>query len=89
MEGGNNIILFVIFLFFARASKIFYPNSFKAKKNLRGNFSFKLTDLAVENVNNLDKSSLHTSAGDCKIVWEILKKMQKNAKPVLDRKSVV
>ena len=72
------------FLPFARASKIFYPDSFKAKKNVKGNFSFKLTDLAEENVNNLDKSSLHTSAGDCKIVWEILKKMQKNAKPVFD-----
>ena len=72
------------FLPFARASKMFYQNSFEAKKNDRGNFSFKLTDLAVCNISNLDKSSLHTSIGDCKVVWEILKKMKKNAKPIYD-----
>jgi len=72
------------FLPFARASKMFYQNSFEAKKNDKGNFSFKLTDLAVCNISNLDKSSLHTSIGDCKVVWEILKKMKKNAKPIYD-----
>jgi len=72
------------FLPFARACKIFYPDSFKAKKNAKGNLSFKLTDLAEENVHNLDKKTLHTSVGDCKIVWEILKKMRKNAKPIFD-----
>ena len=72
------------FLPFARACKIFYPDSIKAKKNVKGNFSFKLTDLATENIHNLDKKTLHTSVGDCKVVWEILKKMRKNAKPVFD-----
>ena len=72
------------FLPFARASKMFYQNSFEAKKTAKGNFSFKLTDLAESNISNLDKSSLHTSIGDCKVVWEILKKMQKNAKPIYD-----
>ena len=72
------------FLPFVRASKIFFPNSFKTKKTLKGNDSFKLTDLAEVNVSNLDKKTLHTAVGDCKIVWEILKKMKKNAKPVFD-----
>ena len=72
------------FLPFARACKIFYQDSFKAKKNVKGNFSFKLTDLAECNISNLDKNSLHTSIGDCKVVWEILKKMKKNAKPIYD-----
>ena len=72
------------FLPFARACKIFYPDSFKAKKNVKGNYSFKLTDLASENIHNLDKKTLHTSVGDCKVVWEILKKMRKNAKPIFD-----
>jgi len=72
------------FLPFARASKMFYQNSFEAKKNDKGNFSFKLTDLAESNIKNLDKSSLHTSIGDCHVVWEILKKMKKNATPIYD-----
>ena len=72
------------FLPFARASKMFYQNSFEAKKNDKGNFIFKLTSLAESNINNLDKNTLHTSIGDCNVVWEILKKMQKNAKPIYD-----
>ena len=72
------------YLPFARAAKIFYPDSFNAKKNTKGNFSFKLSDLAEANVDKLNKKTLHTSIGDCKIVMEILKKLKKNAKPIYD-----
>ena len=72
------------FLPVARASKIFYPNSFQTNYSVKKNPIFKLDDLGPKNFPEIDKNLYHSAGTDCEITLKIMRKIKENAKPIFD-----
>tara|TARA_A100001011_G_scaffold237993_1_gene245944 strand:- start:13582 stop:15030 length:1449 start_codon:yes stop_codon:yes gene_type:complete len=70
------------FLPFARASKLFYPNSLKTSYSNSNNPVFKLEDLGMKNFPETDKSKFHTATQDVEITAKVMKKIKETAKPI-------
>ena len=70
------------FLPFARASKLFYPNSLETSYSSSNNPVFKLEDLGMKNFPETDKSKFHTATQDVEITAKVMKKIKETAKPI-------
>ena len=72
------------FLPFARAAKLFYPNSLETSYSTSNNPIFKLEDLGMKNFPNTDKSKFHTATQDCEITAKVILRVKEKAKPIYE-----
>ena len=72
------------FLPFARAAKLFYPDSLETSVSKAGNPVFKLGELGMKNFPNLDKSRFHTATMDVEVSAMVMKRIKDKAKPIFE-----
>ena len=72
------------FLPFARAAKLFYPNSLETSYSSSNNPVFKLEDLGMKNFPDTDKSKFHTATQDVEITAKVMNKIKQTAKPIFE-----
>ncbi len=72
------------FLPFARAAKLFYPNSLETSYSSSNNPVFKLEDLGMKNFPETDKSKFHTATQDVEITAKVMNKIRQTAKPIFE-----
>ena len=72
------------FLPFARAAKLFYPNSLQTSYSSSNNPVFKLEDLGMKNFPETDKSKFHTATQDVEITAKVMHKIKQTAKPIFE-----
>jgi len=72
------------FLPFARAAKLFYPNSLETSYSKSNNPVFKLEDLGMKNFPNTDKSKFHTATQDCEITAKVILRVKETARPIYE-----
>ena len=79
--GGNEA---ADFLPWARAAKLFFPDSLKTTFSKSANPVFKLEDLGMQNFPELDKSKFHTATQDVEVSAKVMNKFRSTAKPIYD-----
>ena len=72
------------YLPFARAAKLFYPESLKTNFSKSNNPIFKLEDIGMKNFPELDKSKFHTATQDVEVSAKVMQRIKESAQPIYD-----